>query len=278
MTRWHLVLVVGLAAILMGQDYNVPFRPQAAAGGAGKDFTSLAQACWLVQNQSGLDECTSSETNNAVEYDNAGTPPALALVYNHDATNDINYVTTINGFPYGYLQVADTAAMRVCAPPGTNDGACTVAFFVRYSGGADFFVDKDTSRGAPANGGFYIYDAGSSFQAYLDGTGEGSAGDPGDGSWHHIGFTWDDSGDNLLTTYYDGATTCTGGCATAADKSATDTDPFNIGLNTGADIGSVAVFNYKLSTAEMCSLCRTGVDGTDTDRSTLCGSCTAASP
>jgi hypothetical protein len=94
-------------------------------------------------------------------------------------------------------------------------------------------------------------------------------------NWYHVAFTSDDVDLRLYVNGQEEGTAVahtTGMCAAS--------DPITVGaLANGAfsfngQLDECAVFGTALTAAEICDICRFGIDGLHDDRGAQCGNCT----
>ena len=250
-----LVLLVGPT---QGQDYNVPFRPQAAAGGgSGTDFTVDANmlGCWVMaetaegETEAEEDHCLAGNDNPVIWQDATAwasrTSPAGSngmLASDHDGTN-------------GYYNMAHDVQFRaddftVGCWIVTDNKDQLVQYFGKSA------TDWEMSH---LNGGAF---------SHLVGNGIENAGtSPVNGTWYHEVMRFVKSGSTEIEIFTDGLPDCDGACNTDAGPLG-DNKSLGIGANEagGQDLdGGLMECWYAdraMTDTEICEITLCGLDGT----------------
>lgn len=272
-TRPLLALLLLMAPLLMAQDYNVPFRPRVAAGGGlmgqasfcilqddGHTTGNNCGAGTVTENGDGVTYTDDYESNAGLRCVNlAGTDDFLSITHSvTDLTASTQYMFC--AFTDGYEQNAYVSMKGV-----------QIAQF-EYSNGFDCDIRTDIGNIELTTTSCYTH-LGLTFTCFgwFPAASCVGSGDP------VACCTGSGTGCGAIQVYSKGgADICSGGCTADSDGTAS-TGELRIGTRNdgvGDFAGAICDFaifkNDFLTPAEQCQYCCNGLDGLDTDRTSLC--------
>ena len=272
-----LMLLVFSALAMLGQDYGsgIPMVNLQPSGEApGTDYTADVNClgAWFIDSTNADDIQDQCGANDLGATESQGTPTVSTTV---PANSPAGYRSIDLDAAGDYYTRADDAEFD--ADPFT---ACVWG----QQGNTNSTRTWFTNLATPGEPGWEIRIVSDEVRGVVQGSFEQSTGDIlTDSTWEHLCFTYNDASGDNITIYNNGVEVCAFGCT-----SQTGLDTNGVGLGWGAetdggkpcgDTGScfiheAAYFDRELAANEICEICRRGLRGDVTDRTTTCGSCT----
>jgi len=255
-----LLLLLLFCLPVMGQGHNVPFNPQAAAGGTDFTADSDCLAAWIIYNDDTvatalLDRCTGDASDNLgawVQSPTVATAPAGTAsgwdATDHDGVNDWASLADA-----GAKFAVDTFTAGCWVSP--DDAATFEAFFSKEDSVSwELAANSDFFRGESSNNGEQTA------TSYVAGA-----------TWYHFVERVDEPTVDQVELFVNGIKDCTGACISSQTMLGTDAIAIGADYNGASDFDGQIMecfyFDRYLSDTEIKEITLCGMKG-DADGAT----------